>query len=417
MLFGGCTCGSKKRQQRTSDAAAVEPINAPPVDGGGRTAGGDEVEPNDGDDVAMRLQLGATVHGKIEPETDVDEFRIDIAKAGVLAIELAVLDGDAALELEDPAGTVIARSDRGAAKVKEGVPNVSVGPGKYMAIVKGRKPPPPKRGRKPPPQPLLAVYDITAQLVTPPAGAEHEPDDDRGTANELIVGDTAASGFIGWANDLDVWKVSVETLSAKNELEVELSAVEGIALTLELLDSGGQVLAMRRGPKGAAVAMRDIVPALPAGAPPFYYLTVRADRSNPETPYQLHAFARPVETDAEEEPNDAPDKAYAVPAERTVVNARWSAGDIDCFAVAPEPDARTLEVMIDVPQEADLRGELFVDGKSVGKIDHPGKGVDEKLSGPVAGNSKPVVCVRGTDIAGEARYTVHFHDGPAAATP
>jgi len=408
-------CGSKKRQQRTGDAAAVEPINAPPVDGG-KAAGGDEIEPNDGDDVAMRLLAGATVHGKIEPETDVDEYRIDIAKAGVLAIDVTVLDGDAALEVEDPAGTVIARSDRGAAKVKEGVPNLPVAPGKYIAVVKGRKPPPPKRGKKPPPNPLLAVYDITAQLVTPPANAEHEPDDDRGTANELIVGDTA-SGYIGWTPDVDVWKISVEALSAKNELEIELSAVEGISLTLELLDSSGQALGARKGPKGAAVAMRDIVPVLPAGAPPYFYVVVRADKPNFETAYQLHAFANAYETDSEAEPDDSIEKAYPIPDDRTVANGRWSAGDIDCYAVAPVAAARTLEVVIEVPQEADLRAELFVDGKSAGKVDHPGRGVDEKLTAPVPATAKPVVCVRGSEIAGEARYTVKLHDLPAAAPP
>jgi hypothetical protein len=410
--FGGCLCSGKKRQQRTGDAAAVEPINTPLGDAG-KAAGGDEVEPNDGDDVAMRLALGATVHGKIEPESDVDEFRIDIQKAGVLAIEVAVLDGDVALELEDGAGTVVAKSDRGAAKVKEGVPNFPVAPGRYTAIVKGRKPAPPKKGRKPPPVPVLAVYDITAQQVTPSAGAEHEPDDDRGTANELIVGDTA-NGYVGWSNDADVWKISVETLSAKNELEIELSGVEGIALSLELLDGAGAALATRKGPKGAALALRDVVPVLAAGAPPLYYVTVRADKSNFETAYQLHAVAKPLETDAEVEPNDTADKPYPVPEDRTVVNARWSAGDSDCFAVAPVAEARTLDVVIEVPREADLRGELFVDGKSLAKVDTPKKGVDEKLAGPVPPNGKAVVCVRGTDIAGEARYTVKLHDGPAA---
>src|SRR2546421_242192 len=77
--------------------------------------------------------------------------------------------------------------------------------------------PPRKRAAKrPAPEPARPVggpYEITASLVAPAAGFEHEPDDDRGEANDLIVGDTG-SGYIGWSGDADVWKISVEALSA-----------------------------------------------------------------------------------------------------------------------------------------------------------------------------------------------------------
>ena len=42
-------------------------------------------------------------------------------------------------EWTDASGTVLARSDRGAARIREGVPNLGVTPGRYLAVVRGKK--------------------------------------------------------------------------------------------------------------------------------------------------------------------------------------------------------------------------------------------------------------------------------------
>jgi MFS family permease len=238
-------------------------------------------------------------------------------------------------------------------------------------------------------------------MVAPAAGAEHEPDDDRGEANNLIAGDIA-SGYIGWTGDVDVWKISIEALSARNALDIELSAVEGVALSLEISDGVGQVIATRKGPRGAPLVVRGFVPLLPQGAPPFHYLTVKGDRSNSETAYQLRAVAKVIAPDAEIEPNDTPDTAMPVPADRKSLHAHWSAGDVDCFAVAPEDAARVLEVSIDTPNELDLAIDVLVEGKVVAKVDHPGKGAAEKVSAPMPAGAHAVIRVRGADAPGGA---------------
>ena len=75
-------CSNKKKQQRKGDAAAVEVVTTPAVPNGGALgAASEEIEPNDGDGVATVLLLGATVHGKIDPEADVDHYRIDVTRA------------------------------------------------------------------------------------------------------------------------------------------------------------------------------------------------------------------------------------------------------------------------------------------------------------------------------------------------
>ena len=422
--LGAAGCGKKSAHRRAGDAAAVEVVTTPAlIDGGTRGAASEEVEPNDGDEVATVLAPGATVHGKIDPEADVDRYRIDVAQAGVLSVMVdshAALD--AVLEIADGSGAVIARSERGGARVREGVPNLGVAAGRYTAIVTAKKPPPPpppkKRGdkaRHPAPEPARpsgGPYEITATLVAPAAGFEHEPDDDRGEANDLIIGD-AGSGYLGWSGDADVWKISLEALSAKNALDIELSAVDGVAPTLEISDGVGKPIATRKGTRGAPLVVRGFVPVLPPSAPPFHYLTVRGDRSNPETPYQIRATAKLIAPDAEIEPNDTPETAMAMPADRKLLHAQWSTGDVDCFAVAPEDTARTLDVSIDMPSELDLAFDVLIDGKLMSKVDHPGKGAAEKLVVAVPAGARAVVRVH-SEVAGDGAYDLVINEIAAA---
>jgi hypothetical protein len=417
-------CGKSTQKRTDRDAAAVQVVTQPVFgDGGTASAATDEVEPNDGDDTATALALGATVRAKIEPDTDVDTFKIAVVETGALAVDVSGIDGvDLILEIEDVGGTVIAKSDRGGVRIKEGVPNVGVSPGTYRAIVKMKKLPPPKAAKPKKGQKTVdagievkpaPIYEISAHMAPPAANAEREPDDDRGTALDLIVGDTV-SGYIGWTGDVDVWKLSVETLSEKNAIDIEVGAVEGVALTIDVSDGIGNPLVTRKGPRGAALVVRGLVPIVPDGAPPFHYVTIKGDKSNPETPYQLRVIAKIPQPDAEIEPNDVPEKAMPIPNDRTVVHGVWTPGDIDCFAIATDETARTIDVTIDVPAEDDLNAELIVDGKSVAKAEKVGKGVAEKLTGQVPANAHAVIRVKGTDASGEGSYDVQIAEGPAA---
>ncbi len=416
-------CGKSTQKRTDRDAAAVQVVTQPAIGDGGTGPATDEVEPNDGDDTATALALGATVRAKIEPETDVDTFKIAVTETGALAVDVSGIDGvDLILEIEDVGGTVLAKSDRGGVRIKEGVPNLGVSPGTYRAVVKMKKAPPPKatkpkKGQKPIDAGIevvpAPVYEISARMAPPAANAEREPDDDRGTAQDLIVGD-AVTGFIGWSGDADVWKLSVETLSEKNAIDIEVGAVEGVALSIDVSDGIGNPLVTRKGPRGQPLVVRGIVPIVPDGAPPFHYVTIRADKSNPETPYQLRVVAKIPQPDAEIEPNDAPEKAMPVPTDRTVVHGVWTPGDVDCFAIGTDAAARTVDITVDVPSESDLDAELLVDGKSVAKGDKKGKGVVEKLVGQVPANARAVIRVKGTDASGEGSYDVQIAEGPAA---
>ncbi len=407
------SCGSRKRQKRTGDAALVERITAPVLIDGAVVATADEIEPNDTDDIATELLVGHSIHGKIDPESDVDAYRIDIDGPGVLALEVsAVRKTDLVLELHDAGGVVIARSDRGTAATKEGIPNFGVAKGRYTAVIRGKRLLT-RRGRPIKPIKPALPYDLSAKLITPPANAEREPDDDRGTANDLIVGD-AVTGYIGWSGDEDVWKLSVEALSANNSLDIEVGAVESTTLTLELSNAVGEPLLVRRAPRGAALDVRGLVPNIAPGAAPYQYLTIKGSPSNPESTYTLRVIPKNPEPDAEVEPDDTLEKPMPIPADRTVVIGQWSPGDIDYFAIPTDPAARTLEVSVAPPSGADLGIALYVDGKQVAKSDNRGKGKAEKVSAEVPGGAQAVLRVHGADRGTEGTYEVKVAEGGSA---
>jgi hypothetical protein len=415
LLIGLAAChsgGDKPRSNRGSGVAPIEVVNQPQFpDAGGRASGasGDEIEPNDGDDVATPFPLDSTMRGKLDTETDVDHFRIDVDKPGALSLMVNAVDADLVVELEDGNGALIARSDRGGARVKEGIPNFGVVAGRYTAVVKAavkRKAKP--KGKAPAVAAGAVAYELTSALVAIAPNAEHEPDEDRGTANDLIVGDVG-TGYIGWAGDVDVWKLSVAMLSAKNSVDIEVTAVEGVALELVVEDGIGNPVLSRKAPRGSPLIVRGFVPNVPASSPPFHYLTIKGAGSNPETAYTVKVTAQIPQTDAEVEPNDSVDKPFAMPADRTVVHARWSPGDVDCFRLA---GSGTITADVNPGSDFDPIVELFVGGKSLAVANKTKKGGEEKVTGVVPAGGVAVVCVKSADpnATGEAAYDVTIQD-------
>jgi hypothetical protein len=419
-------CRGSAPKTHKGSGAPVELVQAPVMsDARGSGAITDEIEPNDAADVATPLAVGTSVRGKIEnkseAEADVDRFRIDVDKPGALSVMVSAVDGqELILDIEDAGGTVIARSARPGNRVKQGIPNLGVTPGRYVAVVrasprkKAQKPGKPAKGHRappPPPEPPpgpAPAYEISAQLVQPAANAEHEPDDDRGTANDIIFGDAAVTGFVGWSDDKDVWKLAIETLSAKNAIDIEVTAIEGTALELEIADGIGAPIATRKAPRGVPLVVRGLVPIVPAGGAPFHYLTVRGQPSNPETAYQLRVIAHPIEVDAEVEPDDTPERAHVIAEGRKVVYASWTPGDVDCFALPVAAGARTVEIVAKPTQgDPDLSLELVIDGKTTATAHKGGRGAEQKVSGQIPAGARAIVRVKGSDAAtNEGKYSL-----------
>ncbi|MEO8553855.1 MAG: hypothetical protein ABI678_27970, partial [Kofleriaceae bacterium] len=165
----------------------------------------------------------------------------------------------------------------------------------------------------------------------------------------------------------------------------------------------------RKAPRGEPLVVRGLVPNVPANSPPYHYLTIRGTGSNPETAYTVKVTAGVPVTDAELEPNDSADKPFVMPTDRTIVHAKWTPGDVDCFAVS---GAGTVTASINPPGDWDPVAELFVDGKSVMIANKGKKGAEEKVTGPVPSGARAVVCVKSADAnaTGEAAYDVTIQD-------
>ena len=284
----------------------------------------DEVEPDDDRTTAMAMPLGSSINGTLSSAEDVDVYRVHVDGRGVLRVALeAMAKTDSTLEIFDGQGTLLAKSDRGGAGVADGVPNLGVVPGDYFITVRAFAKAKSKHDKKhdddkprkksKASEPVVeapATYRLgVAWSAAAPAGSETEPDDEVAVANDLTLGDVV-SGYLGWKDDVDTWRMSLETIGDGVGLDIDVGAVDGVALTVAMVDANGKSWFERRGAKGAAVVLSSVqVPMDVAG--PSLWISIRGDRSNPIAPYLLTVRGRALVPDEEREPNDTESQATA----------------------------------------------------------------------------------------------------------
>jgi len=395
-------CGGKKRILRDKDAAPVVRVDTHSEGPGGSVPTTDEREPNQTADQATPLPLGGTVRGSLDGSTDVDVYKVSVAATGALHVTVSGIDGvDLALQIADASGAVIARSDRGPATVGEGVPNLGVVHGDYVLTVSEFvKPTKPAKGKRKPkvdaapagrtgPSP---TYEVFAELVKPADGGEREPDDDAGAANDLFPGDTV-TGYLGWTGDTDVWKLSLEALTTRNAFDVEVSGVDGVAISVEVSDAAGKPIQARKGAKGATVSLRAVAPVQPEGSPPFHYIKISGDRSNPEVAYTLSVRGRLLGPDEEIEPNDTKELAQPLAGDHGTMHAAYAPGDVDCFAVEPSADPQALVLTVAPPDGVDAVVEVGTPAGMLAKTDLGAAGANEKIEVTIPGGVRGTACV------------------------
>jgi hypothetical protein len=426
MCLAACKGKSNAPVKRTKSAPAVEYVTplppsqapsgsstvAPPLTAIGSLAfpgpRSPEVEPNNDSKTAQALPVNV-VNGQLAALDDVDMYSLTTAQAGSFEVAAASAS-DLVVEVRDASGTSIAKSDRGGAGISEGMPNLAVDKGKYVVVVttfrkndaKTKKSPNAKPQTKPtsalPVQAFSPIqYELRAVFVANPtkavSGIEVEPNFDAGTASDLFVGE-AATGFVGWTNDVDMWKISVEGLAAKNALDIELSAVEGITPSLKIFDAVGRPVLVRQGVKSRALTVSSFVPVNNTNVPPFYFVSVSAERSNPIAPYRLSVVARVVASDDEIEPNDSNQVAQPL-AIGDKVRATLQLGDVDSFVIAAAPVSRRIAVTIAPSQGSDVLGEIVIANQATTEFNHQGAGGAESVVVDIAAGSEAFIHVHG----------------------
>jgi len=437
VVLAACKGGKNTIQRAKDGGAPVAVVEHPVGSGGGEVHYTAESEPNDDRDHATALALGAGAQGTIAGDADVDVFALHLDAPGMVSIQTDALDTvDLIMEVQNASGEVVAKSDRGPAKTSEGAPNLGLTKGDWFVVVKPFVKPakkPPKRKGAPPPAAIDAgaveestPYHVTAQLVAPADLTEREPDNDAGAASDVFLGDTV-KGWIGWAGDVDVWKLSLEGLGQRNALDLDLAAVPGVALTLEVLDGSGKSLLVRRGVRGGAVSVKSLLAAVADGQPPYHYLKISADKSNPVDAYTLHVAGRLLDLDEEAEPNDAIDKATplrVVPtADSGTMRAAHTAGDVDWFSLDAGDGDQLLDVSVEAPSGTDIVVEAHAqDGHLLATADNGKVGEREHLSGvTIPANTSVRIKIEAKadkKDTGEPRdYSLRWSISPAEGAP
>ncbi len=353
VLAAACKGGDRKTIARGDGGAP--PVQV--VDRGGAVTppGAPEVEPNGEAATAMALPT-AGARGVLDGAADVDVYAITSEGARLLDARLAGMAGvDGKLELRDEAFAVIATADRGGAGVAERFPNLSLDRGRYFLVVREVVHAPKKKAKvdggvgRVGPSP---TYQLTAtQAADPPAGGEREPDDDVGTANEVTLA-TPVTGYVGWKGDVDAWKLAIDGLADGDGLDVAVTAVPQVALTVEITDAAGRRLVRQTGAAGAPLTLRSIAPRVTPGEPTVQFVLVSGAPANPDATYQLTVGSRLLELDEEAEPNDTDDRASPLrfgTEDTGTMRGELGPGETDRFALSPSPGPGSLDVVVDPP--------------------------------------------------------------------
>jgi hypothetical protein len=348
----------------------------------------DEKEPDDDIAHAQPLELPKGVHGTVGPplaagkslRSDEDNYqwlvaaeekqsaRIELSGVPGVTLALDALDGD---------GKKIATADGGGEGEAQVMPNLVVEPGKtyflrVRAIAKKRNEP----AAADPTHPYSLV--VLAAPLAP--GEEVEPNDTAAQANPLAAD---ANGFFGRRRDEDWLALGTDGVQpGSSTVRLELSAVDGVAPMIRILDGSGAVLVESKGGKGDELRLRNA----PTAAATMVQL--RADSGyDTENRWTLRAQVEPAlptgAGGAEKEPNGTRDTATAVacavgaPA-ATVSGFLWP-GDADVFLVHAEGRA-LLRADLETPEKIDLKLELLGDGTAaLVKADDGGVGKSEAI--------------------------------------
>lgn len=421
-----------------------------------------EIEPNN-QPPGQTLALQQGVRGSLDGETDVDIYTVAVSQPGTLDARLSGIDGvDLILELRDPSGAVLARSDRGPAMIIEGIPNARVSAGAYQLVVsefvKKKKRKRRKKRRKgevePAPEGRVGpspVYELSARWAAEPeTGHEREPNELPELAAEIVVGDSG-QGFLGWSKDVDMWRLSVDGYAAEYSVDLDLTPVPGVTPTLTIRDHDGETLLERKGRKDLGLTIRNLVVARDdtaggaggessaseaeeAGEGRFYHVEVRARRSNPLDAYQLHVAARLLDVGDESEPNDEPATAVELLDPETtggsgvlspdspsdgVRQGHLTIGDRDHFRVKAGDEPMLLAVTVKPLGDADIELSVLIDGQVAAMIDGGKARASESLADvPIGAGKVAVVKVAGRGSLGsDARYEVRWSAEPGGAGP
>ncbi len=373
-IFLGCP---KKADER----------DAGPVDAGPPVLA--EVEPNDGAEKALVVDKTTFIEANVGADPakpDEDWYVLKAAVPRTATVEVSCPpQGDIALELVDETKTVLAHVDAKGPGENELFPNLDVSGKAYFRVVTAKK------GSG-------GAYTVKVTLKDRVPGFELEPNDRKVDATAVPLG-AAISGFLAHGGDADWYRFELpqaETslpvaeedaglppaepaaaapasdtadageadagidaglpIEKRIALRVDLSALDGVALDVQILTEAEAVLMASKSTAGVGVSLRNlgarerdrVLYVVVKSAP----LPLPKDSKEPPkrgsstgTYYTLTVAPEDAQDGTELEPNDDADKATPLPGNAYREGFLSPKGDVDHYRLEVDsPSAVTIEL-------------------------------------------------------------------------
>lgn len=327
-----------------------------------------EKEPNDSAASALVLERTSVVEANLgaDPQKpDVDWYVLKAALPRTVDFQATCPNGgDISLEVVDETGTVLATVNAGGVGATERYPNVDVSSKTFVRVVGLKKG-------------VGGAYTVTAKFAERMPGYELEPNERKVDASPVALGQ-AISGTIGHGNDVDYFRYELpsdeppapveaedagEAVDAGTSdagvapekrlaLRVDISAVEGVSVELQILTEAEAVLFSAKSKENGPLSLRNVGVR---AADRVIYLAVRSTPLgaakdakkgfNADVSYTLTVAPEDTSGNAEFEPNDELGRATELPPNSYRDGFISPKGDVDVFRLVTDgPSIAKLQV-------------------------------------------------------------------------
>ena len=337
-----------------------EVLDAGPVDAGPPVL--TEKEPNDTAAAALVLERTSIVEANLgaDPQKpDVDWYVLKASLPRTVDFQATCPNGgDISLEVVDENGGVLASVNAGGLGASERLPNLDVSAKTFVRVVAQKKG-------------VGGAYMVTAKFADRMPGYELEPNERKVDATAVALGQ-AISGSIGHGNDVDWYRyelpsdepapvpdgldageadggavdagVDAGVLAEKRlALRVDISAVEGVSMDLQILTEAEAVLFAAKSRENGPLSLRNVGVR---ASDRVIYLAIRSAAigagkdthkgANPDLSYTLTVAPEDTSGNAEFEPNDEPSRATELPPNSYRDGFISPKGDVDVFRLVTD---------------------------------------------------------------------------------
>jgi hypothetical protein len=320
-----------------------------------------EKEPNDSANNALVLERTSLVEANLgaDPQKpDVDWFVLKAALPRTVDFQATCPNGgDISLEVVDESGGVLATVNAGGLGASERLPNLDVSSKTFVRVVATKKG-------------VGGAYTVSAKFTERLPGYELEPNERKVDATPVALGQ-AISGSVGHGNDVDWFRYELpvdesaplppleEVMDAgvvdsgvdaglaladkRLALRVDISAVEGVAVDLQILTEAEAVLFNAKSKENGPLSLRNVGVR---AADRVIYLAVRSTPvgagkdakkgANAEISYTLTVAPEDTSGNTEFEPNDEALRATDLPPNSYRDGFISPKGDSDVFRLVTE---------------------------------------------------------------------------------